>query len=62
VLPDVMSDITRKITPRRRARTYPRTVKRARHNSYPVTKSNERNTRHAEPPNINIRGLTLQAA
>jgi hypothetical protein len=33
----------------RRERTYPRAVKRARHNSYPVRKPGQHGTRHGAP-------------
>ena len=48
-----MADIT---SPRhlntRRERTYPRVVKRARHNSYRVKKPDDHGTRHEHPPTI----------
>jgi hypothetical protein len=49
-----MTDITRKrnLNPERRNRTYPRVVKRARHNSYRVKKPEDKGTRHAGPPTI----------
>jgi len=60
-IPDVLAEITRTINPRRRNRTCPRAVKRARHNSHRVKKpTNHASTRHAGPPTINIRGLTPQ--
>jgi hypothetical protein len=50
----VMTDITRKknLNPERRHRTYPRVVKRARHNSYRVKKPGDKGTRHDRPPTI----------
>ncbi len=44
----VMADIARKknINPQRRDRTYPRVVKRARHNSYRVKKPGDHGIRH----------------
>jgi hypothetical protein len=49
-----MADITRKrnLNPRRRHRSYPRVVKRARHNSYRVRKPGDNGTRHNGPPTI----------
>src|SRR6266700_3263041 len=62
----VMADITRKknLNTRRRHRTYPRVVKRARHNSYRVKKPGDTGTRHDGPATIklaNARPLTLAA-
>jgi hypothetical protein len=54
--------ITRKINPRRRHRSYPRVVKRARHNSYRVKRPSDTGTRHTGPAIINIRTLTSRAA
>jgi hypothetical protein len=61
-----MADITRSkhLNPRRRDRTYPRVVKRARHNSYRVKRPGDRGTRHAGPATIklvNLRRLRLAA-
>ena len=61
-----MADITRKknLNPKRRDRTYPRVVKRARHNSYRVKRPGDRGTRHSGPAAIslaNLRQLTLAA-
>ncbi|MDQ2813009.1 MAG: hypothetical protein M3Z75_14320 [Actinomycetota bacterium] len=38
----------------RRERTYPRAVKRARHNSYPVRKPGQHGTRHETPATIKL--------
>ena len=38
----------------RRERTYPRVVKRARHNHYPVKKPGQHGTRHDAPPAIKL--------
>ena len=56
-----MADITRKrnLTPRRRHRTYPRVVKRARHNSYRVKKPGDTGTRHDGPATIGLANLVL---
>ncbi len=61
-----MAGITRKknLSPRRRHRTYPRVVKRARHNSYRVKRPGDTGTRHDGPATIklaNARPLTLAA-
>jgi hypothetical protein len=61
-----MADITRKknINPRRRHRTYPRVVKRGRHNSYRVKKPGDTGIRHDGPATIRLAnpGLTSTAA
>jgi hypothetical protein len=69
VLARVMAGIT---DPRhlnkRRERSYPRVVKRARHNHYPVKKPGQHGTRHDAPPAIKLsnpvltRGKTATAA
>jgi len=58
-----MADITREasLNPPRRERTYPRVVKRARHNSYPVKKPGDKGTRHAGPPAIVLVNLAAAA-
>ena len=38
----------------RRERTYPRAVKRGRHNSYRVKKPGDHGTRHHAPPTIKL--------
>jgi len=38
----------------RRERSYPRVVKRARHNSYPVKKPGQHGTRHDAPATIQL--------
>ena len=38
----------------RRERSYPRVVKRARHNHYPVKKPGQHGTRHAAPATIQL--------
>ncbi len=54
-----MADITRKrnLNPRRRHRTYPRVVKRARHNSYRVKRPGDHGIRHTEPATIKLVNL-----
>jgi hypothetical protein len=49
-----MADISSRpnLNPQRRQRTYPRVVKRARHNSYRVKKPADKGTRHDSPPTI----------
>lgn len=51
-----MADITRSkhLNPRRRHRTYPRVVKRARHNSYRVKRPGDHGTRHPGPATISL--------
>jgi hypothetical protein len=38
----------------RRERSYPRVVKRARHNSYRVKKTGQHGTRHDAPPTVKL--------
>jgi hypothetical protein len=49
-----MADITshRNLNPARRHRTYPRVVKRARHNSYRVKRPGDTGTRHPGPADV----------
>jgi hypothetical protein len=56
-----MADITRKknLNPKRRHRTYPRVVKRARHNSYRVKRPGDHGTRHSGPATISLVNLHL---
>ncbi len=58
-----MAGITRKkhLNPKRRHRTYPRVVKRARHNSYRVKKPADKGTRHHGPPAIVLVNLPTAA-
>jgi hypothetical protein len=51
-----MADITRNknLNPRRRHRSYPRVVKRARHNLYRIKKPGDHGTRHHRPPTIRL--------
>ncbi|MGH3922831.1 MAG: hypothetical protein ACRDS9_12345 [Pseudonocardiaceae bacterium] len=57
-----MADITKKrnLNPTRRHRSYPRVVKRARHNSYRVKRPTDIGIRHDGPPTIQLAnpGLT----
>jgi hypothetical protein len=60
----VMDDITKakNLNPPRRERTYPRVVKRARHNSYRVKRPGDHGTCHDGPATIslvNLRSLSL---
>ena len=52
----IMADITRprNLNPRRRHRTYPRVIKRSRHNAYRVKKPGDQGTRHDGPPAIRL--------
>jgi len=54
-----MADITRpgNLNPHRRHRTYPRVVKRGRHNSYRVKRPGDTGTRHDGPATINLANL-----
>jgi hypothetical protein len=45
---------TRNLNPPRRHRSYPRVVKRARHNLYRVKKPGDTGTRHHGPPTIRL--------
>ena len=56
----MLADITtrRNLNPQRRHRTYPRVIKRARHNSYRVKTRTDIGTRHARPPTITIAATT----
>lgn len=59
-----MTDITspRNLNPRRRHRTYPRVVKRARHNSYRVKTLTDIGTRHTSPPTIKTARVSRSGA
>ena len=47
---------------KRRERSYPRVVKRARHNHYPVKKPGEHGTRHDGPATIQLASPILARA
>jgi hypothetical protein len=55
----VCADITRKrnLNPERRHRSYPRVVKRGRHNSYRVKRSTDVGVRHDGPPTVELANL-----
>jgi hypothetical protein len=61
-----MADITakRNLNPVRRHRSYPRVVKRGRHNSYRVKRSTDIGVHHDGPPTIRLanHGQTRAAA
>ena len=61
-LPEHLADIAALLIPERRQRTYPRAVKRARHNNYRVKKRGETGTRHPEPATIHLHALNPRAA
>jgi hypothetical protein len=63
ILATVMADITRTkhLNPRRRHRTYPRVIKRARHNSCRVKRPGDHGTRHSSPATIKLASLHLLA-
>ncbi len=55
---------SKNLNPQRRHRTYPRVIKRARHNSYRVKRPGDHGTRHPGPATIrlvNLRHLTTAA-
>ena len=54
-----MADITspRNLNPARRHRSYPRVVRRARHNSYRVKRPRDTGTRYHRPPTIRLVNL-----
>lgn len=57
-----MADITspRNLNPRRRHRSYPRVIRRARHNSYRVKRPADTGTRYHGPPAIRLVNIRLQ--
>jgi hypothetical protein len=63
---EVMVEITRvrHRSPPRRHRSYPRVVKRARHNSYRVKRAGDVGVRHAGPATVELVNLgpTVRAA
>jgi hypothetical protein len=62
-LEQVMADITsQRHLNQRRERTYPRVVKRGRHNSYRVKRPGDRGTRHQSPPAITLVNLAKPQA
>ncbi|TFV52432.1 hypothetical protein E4P41_21580 [Geodermatophilus sp. DF01-2] len=62
-MPRVHAEITGKINPRRRHRTCPRAVKRARHNQYRIKKPGEpASVRHAGPPTVRLYPIQPRAA
>ena len=54
-----MADITspRNLNPARRHRSYPRVVRRARHNSYRVKRPGDTSARYHGPPTIRLVNL-----
>jgi hypothetical protein len=54
-----MADITspRNLNPARRHRSYPRVIRRARHNSYRVKRPADTGTRYHGPPTIRLVNL-----
>jgi hypothetical protein len=59
ISPRVMADVTspRNLNPPRRHRSYPRVVRRARHNSYRVKRPGDTGTRYHGPPTIRLVNL-----
>ena len=63
VLDQVSADITsRQYLNQRRERTYPRVVKRPRHDSYHVKKPGDHGQRHSAPPSISLVNLAQPQA
>jgi hypothetical protein len=58
-----MADITskRNLNPGRRNRTYPRVIKRGRHNAYRVKRPGDTGARHHGPPTIVLVNLPTAA-
>ena len=58
-----MADITssKNLNPGRRDRSYPRVVKRARHNSYRVKRPGDQGIHHDGPPTITLVNLPRAA-
>jgi len=58
-----MTDITRRrnLNPKRRHRSYPRVVKRGRHNSYRIKRPTDIGIRHSEPAVIELVNLRQPA-
>jgi hypothetical protein len=58
-----MADITspRNLNPRRRHRSYPRVIRRARHNSYRVKRPGDTGTRYHGPPTTRLVNLPSQS-
>jgi hypothetical protein len=56
---EIMACITRAqaLNPQRRHRTYPKVIKRARHNSYRVKRASDQDIRHTGPPTITLANL-----
>jgi hypothetical protein len=50
-----------RLNPKRRMRTCPRVIKRARHNSYRVKRPGDVAVTHTSPPTIKIEGLPATA-
>ncbi len=61
-VPAIHAQITAKLNPVRRYRTFPRAVKRARHDSYRVKKPGETGTRHPGPAMIRLYPMNPRAA
>jgi hypothetical protein len=57
----VFAEMLERLNPRRRMRTCPRVIKRARHNSYRVKRPSDVAITHTSPPTIKIEGLPAAA-
>jgi len=58
-----MADITRSrnLNPKRRHRSYPRVIKRGRHNSYRVKRATDTGVRYDGPPTIRLANLSTHS-
>ena len=62
-MPGHLAKIARLLIPKRRKRTSPRAVKRARHNNYRVKRPDEpASIRHDRPPTINLHAVHPRAS
>ena len=55
------AEMLERLNPKRRTRTCPRVIKRARHNSYRVKRPSDVAVTHISPPTIKIEGLPAAA-
>jgi hypothetical protein len=57
----VFAEMLERLNPKRRMRTCPRVIKRARHNSYRVKRPSDIAVTHTSPPTIKLEGLPAAA-
>jgi hypothetical protein len=57
----VFAEMLERLNPKRRMRTCPRVIKRARHNSYRVKRPSDVAVTHTSPPTIKLEGLPAAA-